>query len=398
MAKNDHSVGKSNYSGTGFFSISNLDFGLEERPKAQLKTNVQVANVKITMANKNVLFDATKTATNLQWNRHLGHGQDKGNIYTRGANYNSTFMKIPEVRAGNARGVVLATMDQETLQGATIEITYIVTVANIGEIDYYQKDRTVSGRKVPYCSWYNKHKTDNINIVTTKAKELVCYVGTQTIEGGETTNNKVQFSRNNLRFVKEDNDPVWEIVEVKNICKENQEATNIVNSRYSSLLKKYNTIIHTTNASAFYQKDLVPVMAERYDYDGDFLASGIPSEIENDPAHVIEKINKTDSVVGEKLKLVSTLSGDFSTNDMTYNNLVELVRVDNTVGRRMAFSIVGNQNPTADPREIDADFGEEISILPPYGNTQFDYYLGFGLAGIMILGGMLVMIFVRKKD
>ena len=397
--KNDNTVGKDNYTGTGFFSISNLDFGLEERPKAQLKTNVEVANLKITLANQNVIFDATKTATNLQWYKHVGHGQDSKNLYTGEANYTGNSMKIPKVRLANDRGLISATMDQELLQGAKIEVTYLVTVANVGEIDYYQNNIIRNKQVIPYCSWYNKHYADKLEIVKTKAKELVCYVGTQTLEGGEVGSSKVEFSRNNLKFSEEDNEPIWETVEQKDICNQKGVSTNIVNYRYNDQLKKYNTIIHTTDKSAFFQRELVPIIAEEFDdkYKGSVLASDLPSAISDDPLNSVEKINRTNSIVGEKLVLTSTLSGDFGTNDMTYNNLVEIVRVDNKVGRRMAFSIVGNQDPTADPMEIDADFGEEITILPPFGEIQFDYYLGFGLAGIMILGGVLVMIFVRKK-
>ena len=52
---------------------------------------------------------------------------------------------------------------------------------------------------------------------------------------------------------------------------------------------------------------------------------------------------------------------------MSYSNLVELVRTSNKLGRRMAYSVVGNQNPTEEPAEIDADTAQDVTILPPFG-------------------------------
>ena len=407
VKKNEHSVGDANYDKTGFYTIANLDFGLEERPKAQLKTTVEVANVKITLANGNVEFDAIKTATNLQWQKHLAHGPDSYNTYDKGNNYTDSdndynFMNIPSVRNPENKGLILPTMDQELLQGAKIEITYLVSVANIGEVDFYQDDKVIGGASVPYCSWYNKHRTDGVKIVKTKAKELICYVGTQLVPDAAGAGNIV-VSRNNILFSEADNknedgEAIWEVIDKSEVYKiapataAGFYVNDLVNARNEAAIKEYKVMIHTTNDSKFYEKDLVPIIRDQTQ------AKKIRKEVVEDPLNSPNTINASDSVVAEKLTLSSVLTGDFSTTDMTYNNIVELVRVDNTVGRRMAFSIVGNQSPIHNPTEIDADISEEVSIIPPFGQSHFNYYLGFGLAGIIILGGLLVMAFTRKKE
>ena len=59
--------GDDNNTYNGYYHIENVDFGLEERPKAQLELNKKVSNVKIVLANQNVLFDANKQMNNLLW-------------------------------------------------------------------------------------------------------------------------------------------------------------------------------------------------------------------------------------------------------------------------------------------------------------------------------------------
>ena len=77
--------------------------------------------------------------------------------------------------------------------------------------------------------------------------------------------------------------------------------------------------------------------------------------------------------------------------------MVELVKSSNTVGRRMNYSVVGNQNPIEDPAEIDSDDAEQITILPPFGNTHIYYYLIGTVAVILVAGIILIKVFVLNK-
>lgn len=51
----------------GNYTLNCVDFGLTERPKAQLTLDKKVSNVKITLANGNIAFDASKSVPNLIW-------------------------------------------------------------------------------------------------------------------------------------------------------------------------------------------------------------------------------------------------------------------------------------------------------------------------------------------
>ena len=61
----------------------------------------------------------------------------------------------------------------------------------------------------------------------------------------------------------------------------------------------------------------------------------------------------------------------------------------------MAFSVQGNQDPTAMPAEVDSAKSERIVVLPPTGIGEIVVYisLAVGVLAILIVG----VIFIKKK-
>ena len=97
--------------------------------------------------------------------------------------------------------------------------------------------------------------------------------------------------------------------------------------------------------------------------------------------------------VDTTLILTQVITPENKNDNLTYSNIAEIVEVSNTVGRRMAFSIVGNQDPTADtPAEIDASIAERIVILPPFGDGNIVYYILGAVVGIILIGGITLII------
>ena len=133
-------------------------------------------------------------------------------------------------------------------------------------------------------------------------------------------------------------------------------------------IDKYNTILITDKLS----QDLVPNLYK-------------------------EKVNKntTDSV-SVPLVLTQLITSENDSDDLNYRNLVEIVKTSNTAGRRMEYSVVGNQDPTKAPQELDTDIAEVVRILPPFGNAGFYILITvvtLAALGIITGGG----IFIKKK-
>lgn len=321
----------------GIYHIQNVDFGLEERPKAQLEVNKKVTNVKITLADKTVLIDAAQNANNLSWTAktpyntyELKEDSIKG-IYHDYQKYNQLRNKVvARLNNRSETGLIQVTMDEEIMHGATIEIAYEIKVTNVGEVDYNERQ-----------FYYTGKVKDKNTIVKTSADLLIDYVA------------------NNLQY-KEANNSGWTITNESSL-RANKYLTNEVNA----VLKEYNTILTTTSLN----KQLIPVTES---------TKGSP--------------NTYDST---KLVLSQTITPENKSDNLTYENVVEIIKISNDVGRRMAYSIQGNQNPTKDIAEIDASRAENVAILPPFGILDICLYAGIGIAVAALIAAGIIGI--KKK-
>ena len=114
------------------FVISNVDFGIVERARQQLDISKKATAVKITSVDGQVVVDAT-----------IEDGQIKGSAI-KGVTYGPA--------SETTNGYLKTEMDNELIQGATIQIEYTITVANSSELDYdsenYYKFGIPGGNKV----------------------------------------------------------------------------------------------------------------------------------------------------------------------------------------------------------------------------------------------------------
>lgn len=338
-------IGESNYDKSGHYVVP-VSFGLQERAKAQLKVTKEVENVQVTLANGSILFDASGRATNVLWQGHKAHGPDKENTYKENDNYKDKLLRQPEVRTNSTeKGKIQLTMDEELMHGANLKVTYKISIANIGEVDYKDKEFYYLG----------KESNAGTNIVYTKSNSIIDYVGFKAGDGNNLT-------RNNLQFYAKDNDTAWKVVSVDDLVNQ-----GIIDKNLTDKAKLYTTIIKQD-----FDKELKPILVDA------------------------DK-NKANSVITTKLVLTQTLTADSKNDDKSYDNITELVSTSNTVGRRMAYSVVGNQDPTAEPAEIDADDAQTVTILPPFGQKNIYYVLGAAIAVILIAGVVVTIRVIKKK-
>ena len=128
------------------FAIQNVDFGIVERAKQQLNLTKRVAGYKITLANGQVLVDATI--------------DEKGKV--TGTHPNTSYF---EPKA-NYNGLIRTEMDNELIQGSTLEVTYKITVTNASEKDYTTAN---------YYYYGSKYATDN-TLVKIAPTQILDYV------------------------------------------------------------------------------------------------------------------------------------------------------------------------------------------------------------------------------
>ena len=112
------------------FKIENIDFGIVERARQDLALRKRVNTFKVTLANGQVIADMTI--------------DEKGNI--TGERNHVTYMG-PSSTTTPKNGLVKLELDNELIQGATVEIKYEIKVQNNSEIDYDSKGYYCYGEK-----------------------------------------------------------------------------------------------------------------------------------------------------------------------------------------------------------------------------------------------------------
>lgn len=348
------------------YSLNNVDFGLVERPKAQLELNKKVTNVRLTLANGQIIVDSTTQGPYLSWVSGKAYNiiskrtEQKDTIYetdytekkdgerykddvgghgTEYYEYRKELItdKFTSHASGNGyNGLIQINMDEELMHGATIRIEYTLTVTNAGEIDFTGKDFYYRGNR-------------SGDIVTTSADQVVDYVN------------------NNLQFRADDNQNVWSIISTDDLIN-----NKLVNSNVAGIIKTnvggrdvnlYNSIVQTETL----KKDLIPVS---------------------------EGATDDQTTISTKLVLSQLITAQNDTDDLTYDNIAEIVKTTNSVGRRMAYSVAGNQDPTQIPSEVDTAKAERVMILPPFGSATYVYIIIALVAATILVVGIIL---IKKK-
>lgn len=322
------------------YQINNLDLGLEERPKSQIELEKEIANVKITLSDSSVLFDTNEQATNVLWQQHkfydLGYN---GKILD-----NNKFGSIENIRNRNSGkfGVVQPSMDEELMHGATIQITYNITAINVGEVDYNDNSFYYTGRVANTGS-----------VVPTIVNQVVDYIA------------------NNLQFYENDNSG-WKIISKEDLLNDEagKQNSSLVNKKLEKQINQYNTIITTENLST----TLVPTIYK-------------------------QDMGMGEDRVSTPLVLTQLISPENEKDDLSYRNIIEVVRTSNTVGRKNQYSVAGNQDPTESPKELDSDMSETVKILPPFGAIATNYILWISVGLILIAGiGFIIFKVIKNKQ
>ena len=378
---------KNNQNGT--YHIQNVDLGLEERPKAALELNKKITNIRMILANQTELFDANGAMNDLTWKDKVAYKiqqyrkEMKNNMYEYyGKGVYDKFRDMVQTHVNslvnNDKGLMVITMDEEVMHGATIQITYDMTVTNVGEVDYRETQFYYNASN----EQANKPGIANAsqNIVKTSADVVLDYVS------------------NNLKFETRRNNSSWQDV-TKNVKSDNNAVNYELNfdidakgngegdgrAKTKEILNKYNTIIQTSKVS-----DLETGLGKAL----------IPAKTSTMNAEKIENLNACQT--STKLVLNQIITAQNTQDEKCYNNIAEIVKISNDVGRRMAYSVQGNQNPrvaTLDDKtahlEMDSSMSEEVKILPPFGVGNVVVYIALTLAVVVILAGGIILI--KKK-
>ena len=109
------------------YAISNVDFGIVERARQESEIRKRVSKLKLTLANGQVISEANFT--------YDKNGKLKAEGETKHMTFMGTTDKSKKMKEGQ-NGFIKLELDNELIQGATLEATYEMEFYNKSELDY----------------------------------------------------------------------------------------------------------------------------------------------------------------------------------------------------------------------------------------------------------------------
>ena len=129
------------------FNVPNVDFGIVERARQQLDMRKRISKLRIKLANEQILADAEVN--------------EDGTL--RGQTNYLTYMGPSLINNISDNGFLKAEMDNELIEGATLEVTYEIKIVNNSEKDYMSEA-------------FYKYGQEEGEIVTLKPSAVVDYL------------------------------------------------------------------------------------------------------------------------------------------------------------------------------------------------------------------------------
>lgn len=339
----------------------NTNMGLIERPKVEFKIDEEVSNIRIRLANGEIIIDTSRGLTqNVQEIKN-----DRFNIF----------------------------MDEEIMQGATIEIQYKITVTNNGEVDTL----------ADYFTYDMFNPEETYYATTTVANKIgtIYDYYTNTIFRAEDNNNiNVEVNDVDLNRLRFDG------ITIKNWQELFDEKRQ---ERVTPEIKRITTRLNENDTSVLLDETVVWQSNNSIK-----LNENVENYIDNDEVKVVETKSLRDtpiypniskeaisntgvSSISFYVNYSKQLSANDSTDTLLYKNSAEIVERLNDVGRRDYIAVTGNYMPhDENSQEYDSVFTEDVVILPPFGqNMNYVLYIIIALGcTLIIVAGVL---FIKRK-
>ena len=340
------------------FIVPNIDFGIVERPRQELAIEKRIKSFKITLANGQVIADAEIV---LEDGKYKIKGESpKGVIYTG-----------PSATAMPANGQIKAEIDNELIQGSTLQVTYEIEVKNNSEVDYDYED-------------YYKYgiKPDDSKLITLKPSGVYDY-----LDDAMSLDKKAEAEKE-----KEESNDSWKVFSTN----EYNNAHTITESLPApTILEEYihsNKNIEVSDGYIIEESKYEDVKEILEGYTVDEWNSG--NYVESRKTRLADKTILHNEHLEEELKpgcsnivTLNTSKVLANKDEIELNNDTEITKIERTsqTGRKVT--------PIT---SIVYDRGETVTITTPTGeNKEYGMIIGLTISTLVILGTGIV--FIKKK-
>ena len=413
------------------YQYKDIDCGIESRSTTSIALDKQIKNITLTLSDGSKVVD---TNFDIEYEKDL---QDDGSYRFKakvkkdangiGANQlqavNKVEKKYEDVPTGYQNFRYL-NVDEVIMQGATISIEYQIAALNIGEVDrigelenlvtneeifevidkinydstHYAKNNRYNevGRYLGSVYYNGANAKGNDGIVKTKVDQIIDYVDNDAVFG-ILDNSKL--------------DQSWKQVTEKELLGEVAEDGTypdrvlaehllVKDGAVTTIKDKDGKVYNTYTADGKIQKGNL-IVSVLNDEDGNtFTNKGFMTET------TPMGYDEDGSIYMTSMKLVTTrtIASESEADDMTFDNLSEVLRFENEVGRRDILAIPGNADPSVGPFETslferDQSATEVVTLTPPTG-ADYARLITFQVLIVVLIGLVIVavgIVVIKKK-
>ena len=380
----------------------NIDCGLIERPEAEVILDKQISSIKLITNDQRVIFNADYDISYEETNRKDGTiiseiGDERylvAKVELKDSSIGTNVMqalnkyenKLPGEDNEGIQNFRFINVDDTILHGATVELNYQITALNMSEIDYISNELNEKIANNPNAkaelinfakesqenysnpdpnskltvgkylgSSYYTGNVENETPVTTRVRQVVDYVDNDAVFAAQYNNSQ---------------DHMWKPTNITELTGNGYDHERILDRTvlpaYSIVDKDGREYLADGKTNIILSIDTLGV-----EDTSSFDNSGFESALE---PYSYYKDHTDEDNIGFNSQIALMVSKTVSAQDknLTYDNLAEIVKVQNTAGRRDMLSVPGNANPklgefTASIKERDASATELVTFTPPTG-------------------------------
>ena len=408
------------------YYVENIDFGLIERPENNVVLDKEIKEIKITTSDQKVIFDALYNINYTEKDEHEVNvnnptqvvitklqdesGHDSGKYLVAEVTLdtensvgidqlqalNKNEIKPVNAKYSGTQNFRFINVDTEILQGTTIEIDYQIAAINVGEIDYTGKDLSeINDPTTINTPEEFIQKTDRSEIRRSilgladiardnSSKDIIklgSTLGSYYYTGNVAANDKVVKSKvrqivdyvdNDAMFddaLNEENDHIWRNTSINELTGNGYTNDRLVDV---SVIPEYEVLDKHQVLYKTDQRNNLVLSTDDQTPSDENIKSNANFEKELIPYIADTTSNKEEYISRINLTVTKTVSAQDDADNLSYDNLTEIVKIENSVGRRDMAIITGNANPEGGEfpqslKERDASATELITFTPPTG-------------------------------
>ncbi len=403
------------------YVIEAVDIGIEERSNTEIVLDKEIESITLTpnTGTDPILKAVYDISYDYTLDEDTGKASYKANVELNkeksfGTEHLLAQNKNEEEGLQNFRYIYY---DDTIAQSLNLEVKYRFTVLNIGEVDranpfvenstpeellakaeeikdqtYVKVDGKLTSVKHPkvgefigsiYYIGKNEAYTQSDIVVTTTIRQLIDYVDNDAVFKADQNNEL------NTSWKSTTPDELLEAKAIdSNIIGEYDGINNIVDDR---------GIAYSTNERSNLILSVDGVNGDKL-ANPDFIIKLVPFSASNQNSEL-----DTSCETLMNLTMTRSIDSEIDEDDLTYDNIAEIVKFENTVGKRDIETIAGNADPklgefTVSLDERDASATELITFTPPTGlNTKTALTIQMLIVSVVALVILAVGIVIIKK-